>query len=662
MKERIIQWIRTNYIPFLFAACAVLIELTAVAVTGGKFYIRSPWMQLSVLFVLTAAQFFIYSNKARHIYSYVVLSVILVTDLLFIILYELTGTIFDFSMLKLRNDAMGIIESVPINFVYGCVSGCILGAFIVFGGYGIGKVDEPKKGRGAITVVSVTLAVALLCHATCAFFAIKNDDSDPYLTSMLYGKNEGSYADRGVTGNLFTEVYRGLFSRVETGDADEISDFIYAEVVGDEIDKFGAASNYNVVTVLGETFEWFSFVKDGLRFPNGHKADESLLRELYPNLYALYDSSVVMTNYHSREKTDISENMTMIGNYPLEYYLNYDYESNNIAYSMPNLMRSLYGVESISFHNGTNTFYNRNKYLVDAVGFQKFVSSEQMAGDKMTNWIEKGDKNLDSEMIAACADEMFPTDRRFNTYITTITMHGKFMHRKNLEKYYAVLDEKGILPLQEETTQAAENANAFRYYAAATMEFDAAIGMIVSELEERGLTDNTLLLVFGDHNAYYQSLSNYVKNIYPNADKSAKIPDLYRVPFMVKIGRGESETKIIDKFTCTADVYPTILSLLGVRYYGNLTYGHSVFDEKESILYSRAYDVFMTDKTYFTSFNNIKWQVDGLDESYYADIERRALELLKKTSYVNRIYAADYFTGDRLTEFNTKMKAINGGK
>ena len=51
-------------------------------------------------------------------------------------------------------------------------------------------------------------------------------------------------------------------------------------------------------------------------------------------------------------------------------------------------------------------------------------------------------------MIQVCADKMFPTDQRFYTHITTITMHGQYSHRKNLENlgYYDELKAYGLVP------------------------------------------------------------------------------------------------------------------------------------------------------------------------------------------------------------------------
>ena len=660
MKEKILTYFKTNYIPYLFAFAAILIELTAVFVTSGKFYIRSPWLYFTILAAFTFVQFFIPSNKIRHVYSSIVLALFFACDLVFVVIYDMTGTIFDFSMFKLRSDAMAIVEKVQINFAFVAVSGIILSSFIVFGRIPAAFVPKPTITFKAKIVVPCLLSAMIIMHSTLVFFSVKKEEDDVLLLDKLYEKNESVYSDKGVIGNFASELYQGLFKKTEAGDLKEIEDFIYKKVSDDNVPRFGHAKGYNVVTILAESFEWFSFMRDESAFPNGHKADEQILRQLYPNLYEFYDHSVAMTNFHSREKTDISENLSVIGNYPLDYYLNYDYPQNNIAYSLPNVMDDLYGVSSVSFHNGTNTFYNRNVYLPGAVGFDSFVSSEQMAGEFMTDYTEVNELNLDSEMIAACKEQMFPTDRRFNTYITTITTHGQYSYRENLEKYYDIIDSYGILPLSDGLDTASQNANTFRYYVAAAMELDRAVGTITDYLDEKGLTDNTLIVIFGDHNTYYQSLSNYVKDIYLNTETDKNVTDLYRVPLMIKIGKGEESTVTVDKFTCTADILPTIMSLLGIRYYENLYYGHSVFSDEESVLYSRAYDVFMTDKIYFSTLNNIKYISPEVDKTYYDGIEQRSIRLLEKISFVNRIFAGDFFRGAKEERFIMKMREING--
>ena len=671
MKSKILNCFKSNYIPFLFAICAILIELTAVAVTSGRFYMSSPWMYFTVLGFLMTILFLIKSNRKRHVLSSLMLLVLMITNLLFIIIYELTETIFDFSMLNLRTDATAILENLPINFLFFMIAGIILSSFVIFGGLGIGKVAEPTRTKSLKIIVPCLLAVIVALNATIGVVGAIPDKDDPFLTEKLYGNSSSSYADKGAVGNFISEMYKGAFHEVEVGSVSEIEQFIYDEtqiVDGSNDPMFGVAKDHNLVMVLAESFEWFSFVKDENMFPNGHQVDEEVLRLLYPNLYELCEQSIVMTNHRSREKTDISENLSIVGNYPLDYYLNYDYPDNNIAYALPNLTKSLYGIESSYFHNGTRMFYNRHKYLIDSVGFDNYSTTEDMVGEHMTSYYDLGERNLDSEMIRACADEMFPTDRRFNTYITTITMHGMYGKRDNLKKYYDLFDKYGVLPEVEEDDAEEKGEFAIRHYAAAAMELDAAIGEILKELRQRNLEENTMLVVFSDHNAYYQSLTNYVKDLDTDENADRNMTDLYRVPFMVKIGKGDNYVdkngqpinRMITKSTCTADIYPTVLSLLGIKYYGNFFYGNSVFTENESILYSRAYDVFMTDKVYFATLRNVKYQSADVDEQYWASVEQRALVLLKKISYVNRLFACDYFTGEKETMFVQKMKTLNG--
>ena len=189
------------------------------------------------------------------------------------------------------------------------------------------------------------------------------------------------------------------------------------------------------------------------------------------------------------------------------------------------------------------------------------------------------------------------------------------------------------------------------------MDFDKAIGIMLDYLDENGLADKTLITLFGDHNVYYQGVSNYVKNI--SGTSAPNYCELYRVPVMIKVGNQSLGNPVINKFTCVSDIYPTILDLLGITMFSNLNYGVSVFSEEQSILYSRAYDKFMTDKVYFNTLNRLIYLAPGTDDGYIDTVERTATKLLDKISHVNRIFAYDYFKGDKTAEFNTRLQTIN---
>lgn len=682
---------RKNYLMLGYIITAVLIELTGIAVTSGRFYMTSPWLYFTFIALPCLISMYIPGNRRRYALFIVAIIANIILDMLFIIIFDSTnGTVFDYAMFTLRMDAMMIIESLPISFTFVFVAAVALALYCTLGVMLKKYMLEPDVKKSAMITTAALLAACFGADALLLYFGNCDNNAND-LSYRLYRDETGTYSNKGIVGNLANELARGWwFSDVDMGDAAELAEFVYKEKT-EPTAMFGTAKNYNVVTVLCESFEWFTFLADEERYPNGFAKQltgddamtkeqlQSALRELYPNLYRIYDSpsTVVFNNSHSLEKTDISENKSIIGNYPLYEYINYSYPKNTVPYSLPNTLKNLEGILSNSFHDGYKTFYNRNTHHTNALGFESFTSAEDMGINDDTT--DVGERNLDTKMMQACKTQMFPTDRRFNTFITTITQHGQYAYRENLTHYYAKMDELGILPFDEND----EDANSLRYYCAAGMDFDRAIGIMLDYLDNTvdkdgvRLSDKTLVTMFGDHNCYYQGVSNYVKNIFSYDVEN--YTELYRVPVMMKIGNrnvaslladngqsddenneiggndGVSRAYFIEKFTCVVDIMPTILDVLGIIGFKNLMYGVSAFSDEASVLYSRAYDRFLTDKVYFNSMSNLTYKAPDAD---LKDIEQKCITLLDKISHTNRMFAGDFFKGAREKEYFDRLKAL----
>ncbi len=744
------KFFKSNVLIWIYFGLALLIELTAVFVTSDKFYIRSPYIFLLVQLFIMLILLTIKSNKARHIASSLLLIFFMVVDLVFIVIFEMTETIFDYGMFNLRNDGMAILESVPINFTFFAISMLSIALYIVFGGRYVRHAEQPVyiKWYSIPTLIAVVAGLG-----TTLYLNNRNFEED--VQAKLYRSSEASYCEYGIIGNFLNEFVKGtFFTNVELGDEQQLEDFIY-DNNNIYTSNFETDNEYNVVTILVESLEWHGFTQDFSLFANGFDIDyskytdangnaftsaEDVLRELYPNLYAFYDDSIVLSNFYSREKTDISENMSFLGSYPTNVYINYDFPNNTMSTTMPSVLKALdEDITCNSFHNGSYTYYNRNKELISA-GFDSYTATDQMKKMGMTDYSAKGERNLDSEMIEVCADKMFPTDQRFYTYITSITMHGQYTYRNNLKEHYAELNKYGIKAKGGDSFEAF-NHNNFYYYTACVREFDKALGVVIEELSNRYINDdvngetlleNTIICLFGDHNTYYSSLSNYVKDI--DNTKDDNYTNLYRVPCMIRypdmnriknylsttlidglannlvaenpnldsatalelatqqirnryvITDTEQGTQIlVKKFMCTADIVPTLFDLCGINVYGNLYFGHSAFELDVSVLYSRAYDMFITDNMYFVSLNNIKYirkdntvgrndpalkyaDISNYDsEEHINQVEVEAKILLEKLSVCNRIFYNDYFGRKNINDnsitnaqlFVQKLKMIN---
>lgn len=681
----IFNWIKKRWIYLYVIGSLILIELIGVAVTSHCFYIRRPWIFIFVLGIVFIILFYLKTYMAKFVVGASIICAFGIVDLIFIIIFEMTGQYFDFSMFELRNDAFGILESFPINFVYFFCFGILLSIYLVFG-YRVVKRNPqellPIKRRYIYLPLSLLFMIGMLV------FSISNSITySDFYEELKYSKNENSYADYGIIGNFASQIASGTTKKndKEMNEA-ELTNFLYRE---NQIKKSNFPENknknYNVVTILAESLEWMSFMSDKIRYPNGLKLvdplnknrdDSILLRELFPNLYRFYDDSIVFNNFHSKEKTDISENYSYLGVYPTNAITNYDFYTNTLSSSMANTLKAIDpNIKTQIFHNGAAGFYNRDVYELQA-GFDYFMAGEEMALKAgFSDWMGNGERNLDHEMIEVCADEMFPIDSRFYTYIISITQHGQYTYRKSLEEegYYEKLSLYGINVNPE--SPATDQANSFINYVASALEFDHMVGTLYDELEERGLLENTVITIFGDHNCYYSGLSNYVKDIPSNFNQQKNddrnYVDLYRVPCMMRVP--SIQHQVNDKFTCTADIVPTIYDVLGLSIYGNVFYGNSIFSSESSVLYSRAYNFFCIDNAIYSSLNKFKYiyKMNGKELDMY-DITDRTSRLVEKIKYTDQIFYNDYYAKPismsqyKLSSLNTygdlytyKMKTLN---
>jgi len=243
-------------------------------------------------------------------------------------------------------------------------------------------------------------------------------------------------------------------------------------------------------------------------------------------------------------------------------------------------------------------------------------------------------------------DEMFPSDTRFNTHITTISMHGNYVYRPNMQKW---LDKMENLNIEVENEY-------LRNYIAAVMDFDAAVGIMMKDLSNKGILDNTTIIMYADHNAYLSELTYRVKNFGINDYNNKNYLELYRLPLMIYDANFSHQ--VINKFTTTYDIVPTVLDLFGINYYTNIYYGNSIFSEEESILYSKAFYVFIADGLFYSNINNILYKQENITDDYIKEVKSKSLSLLKEIYYMNNIFEQNYFKNNS-RNYLDKVNEIN---
>lgn len=643
------QFLKNNISFLVYLLFSILIELSTVLVIADKFFIREPWIALTILGIIFAIYNFIKSRKAKNITLSILLLLQFILCLVFVVVYDNTGTLFDFNMLRLIKANNNFVVTITINYWFILYIVLLYSLFIGLILFLKRFSDKEYRCKFSLIFSYVCLGVFLVSHIGTVI--ITNHISEEKFMNSLYTDSNDKYGNYGSSANAINEIYKLIFfNNYNDLSNKQITNYLYKDI-STPTSKFGVSQNNNLITILVESFEWFGFINNSEVYPNGANLTEEQLDILYPNLRAFYNNSVVMNNHYSENKTDMSEDEALLGVYPNSDYINFSFPDNTLPTSIANVLKNQdSSIITSLFHNNDITFYNRNAFMPD-MGYDTLYSIDDMVKNGATNYMKdaslKGlSMNLDSEMFESMKDTMFLKDKRFHSHITTVTMHGDYSYRENMKEYYDKLDDLNI-NIKDKFV---------KHYMAFVMDFDKAIGIMMDDLRSKNLLDNTTIVIFSDHNTYMDHLSNRVKDIYDYDDDNYN--ELFRVPLMIydtNIGH-----KIINKFTTTYDITPTILDMFGVNYYTNMYYGNSIFDDEESVLYSKALDVFIADGLFFSNINNILYKDKDVTKEYIKEIEIKCKKLLKKIYYTNHVFDNDYFgKKSNYSNYINKFNSIN---
>jgi iduronate 2-sulfatase len=149
-------------------------------------------------------------------------------------------------------------------------------------------------------------------------------------------------------------------------------------------------------------------------------------------------------------------------------------------------------------------------------------------------------------------------------------------------------------------------------YYAATSYMDAQVGKVLDALETNGLSENTIVVLWGDHGWHLGDHGMWCKH--SNYEQAAHIPLIVRVP-----GKESGEAQGMVE---TVDIYPTLAELAGIKITEELD-GRSfvkAIDEPSTVLRDHVIHVFPRGQILGRAIRTdryrlVEWKKMGADES-----------------------------------------------
>ena len=112
------QFLKNNLNFFLFLLFSLIIELSSLYIITGNLFIKEPWFGLTSILIIFAIYNLISKRRIKEIFLDVCFTIQSIIVLFTVILFENTGTLFDFSMLLLIKETATVSTTITLNYWY----------------------------------------------------------------------------------------------------------------------------------------------------------------------------------------------------------------------------------------------------------------------------------------------------------------------------------------------------------------------------------------------------------------------------------------------------------------------------------------------------------------------------------------------------------------
>lgn len=336
-------------------------------------------------------------------------------------------------------------------------------------------------------------------------------------------------------------------------DYEELKEF-YKKRYGKEKYNFkGILKDKNVIILQLESVQEFVINKE----ING--------KQITPNLNQFLKENIEFNNMHmqSYSTTADSEHSTITSLYPMEngmsfskYYTN-TYDDIFNIFNQANYYTSYMHGNDAKFWNRENIYGKMN---VDDLALKdKFDDKEYINGFMS-----------DEVLYTQAVEKMEKYKQPFLSFIVSASSHTPF-------------ELEGLQDRSKVNIDVGKYKNSyFGNYLEAVNYADYAFGVLINDLKEKGLYENTAIIVFGDHNGlnmYNEEMIEFLENTNPDfKDIDIKL-NYTRVVCGMRIP--EIGKLKIEKPVSKLDIKPTLAYLCGIE--DGLSLGTNMFSSKEFV-------------------------------------------------------------------------------
>ncbi len=609
------SFFKTEQDVFLFCLLVWLDEEIMRGINGLPLLQAKPILMDALLLLIAIAFFSLFSYGVRiHLETW---------TLMFFTVYALAQTIhflfFDtyFSLTKLTmlSELSGVHDEIGSKFRLSLLLFVVPPVlWYVWRHYRRQHPVDTTMPRFSRRLLSGLLACFIGIASSSALVVVRAKTTADMMASDSYSYQTMSNKTRVMNRfGMLAFLYRDLIS---------VSDMLAADTIEDDawidsyIEEYGLSENAMTGTFAGKNLILILAESCGA---------QAIDPDLTPTLYQMSQEGYYWTNFYSPLYPSNTNDTEFIVNTSLVPSIeggttSKTYCYNQFPYSLASLL-SEQGYACNSYHSFYKSFYNREQFH-SALGFSYYYAAEDLGitlGEDETafrNWPD------DAELFDAVIDNT-DTSQPFFDFVITASGHMPYSNRAELEENY----EKVL-----EVKPGIDHESAMYY--AAQMKLDEGIAELLSRLEEEGVLEDTVIVLYGDHWPYGLSTDASLYYFYGNNKYEFM---KYRTPFLIYNAGTAGETS--DALASTFDVYPTLANLFGLDTSGAWITGKDLFSGTTRPIPFSDHSVLSTDYYYDAATGKTIYFSDITEEEAAAELAD--MEMLYTKSQL--LLSSDYY-------------------
>ncbi|WP_255298313.1 LTA synthase family protein [Brevibacillus dissolubilis] len=565
------------------------------------------WAEAStvVLIVTLLALFFSRRTMTAYVVSNAILSTLMFS---IVVYYTYYGKIMTYQALfqvgQVKDVGESVLTLIKPKF------------FILFADLAIYMVVRRMLSHQTFTAISFQKKhMALVCVFLLLFSVgkVKAEHTDEILNEKKKAEKMGLISFQ-VSSLFEDESKKPKWDANSSPERLKVLKGLAADQISNPPQMFGKAAGKNLLLIQLEAFQSFLI---GLEVEG---------REVTPNLNKLVKESIYFPHLFQnigQGNTSDAEFLANTSLYPVgDSAMSFAFGDREIP-SLPRLLKTR-GYQTMTFHANKVDFWNRDE-LYPALGFDRYYDQEYIGVEDIIS-MGSSDAVLYRKVLPVLEDHQ-KNKRAFYAQLITMSGHHPFQLPEGHERF--------PIPEEVQGTMTGDYLQAQHYV-------DEQLGIFIEEMKKKGLWNNTVVAMYGDHYGLPLDGKNEEEQALLEAGIGHKYSrtDVYGVPFIIHVP-GMKEGRKVEITGGQIDMMPTMVNLLGINLdqLNHVHFGKDLLNAKHNLIGERFYlptGTFINDDILFLPGNrfedgtafDVKTGEPVSDFQKYAADYQRAVELI----------------------------------